>query len=179
MGCSTITASAIPTLTGLELPFGELPEFDLSEPIKSADGEWVYALTGGGCSIPCQAVNVTIAPTGTGGICCIEYANGTLYAAGNGKIDATISPATGLGTCQNFYAQINGQTTPATVADGDVLTVTLYSQDPNCCSCVQTGIKPPTAVAFQRGGKLFIPKQTLIENVLARQLKMQRRLRNK
>jgi len=123
---------------------------------------------------------VQIFPTTTDGVCCIEYANGTLYAAGSGDIDATISPSTGKDTCKDFYVTINGSVTPAHVADGDLLTVELYSQDPKCCSCVQTGIKNPTAAfAFQRGGKLFIPRQTLIDNALARQLKLQRRLRNK
>src|SRR5262252_4941736 len=179
-GCSTITASAIPALvTSLPaLPFGEIPEFDLSQPIKSEDGAWVYAIAGGGCSIPCQAVTVTLAPAGTNGVCCIEYANGTLYAAGNGDIDATISPTSGPGSCENYYVHINGQPTPTAVADGDVLTVELFSQDAGCCAGVQTGIKNPTAaMAFQRGGKLFNPQQSLLNNVLARQLMMQRRLR--
>src|SRR5262252_3524743 len=87
-GCSTITSTVVPAIQFDSI--AEMPEFNLGGPVRSESGEWVYSAATGGCSIPCQAVNVVISPAGANGVCCIEYANGTLYAAGDGDIDARV-----------------------------------------------------------------------------------------
>jgi hypothetical protein len=169
-------------------PIAPMPSFDDS-PIISDDAEWVYSLATNNCSVPCQQITVKLCPQPVGGVCCLEYTGGkncagTIYAVGSGGIDAQVVPPTGEFSCGKFTVLINGMPAPVQVSDADIITVSLISQDPQCCSCVLTCVidpcypytKPMMALRG-RGNKILVNKQEVLNRLAERQMRIQKRLR--
>ncbi len=165
-------------------PIASLPQFMIAEPVRSEDGEWVYAMADG-CSIPVNPdIKVYLF---SGDVYGIEIVGNDLYAVGSGSITMLVDPPNGPGDCGVLVPKINGSTGPAPVNDGDLLNVTLESvDDPICCICKKVGVGndgggggPFGPVAYRYKGRSYIPKQTLIENILARRIKVMNRLRRK
>lgn len=123
------------------------------------------------------SVSVTATPGDSGGICCIEFIGGgsSFRAVGNGTVDASLSGSAG-GLCGELTVYINDEEGPVSVSDGDTFSVTVESENPDCCPCTKTTATNPCGTSMRmatlgRNNKIMLNRRLLVQRAQAARMK--------
>lgn len=158
----------------------DFPDFD-HEPISS-DERFVFALAGGGCSVPIEPLTATITTTGFG----MELNAGVIYAVGDGIVSVVVDPTSFDTSCGEITGYINGVAGGTFVADGQVIDIVVESEDPVCCEVVETAryggggaplMMRQRATALAKGtkqGTLKVNQDALLQKLKMRQARITR-----